>query len=114
MAGTAVKRKQTSQAKNLTNKKQQLPSKVSRKVEEAAVELANEGNSSDEDESESESEQDKQEDEEASSSESEEVAAEAVDENEKVEENTEATENIAASAESTSSDGKIICHNLQQ
>ncbi|KAG2180200.1 hypothetical protein INT43_003989 [Umbelopsis isabellina] len=104
MAGTAVKRKQTSQAKNLTNKKQQLPSKVSRKVEEEAVELANEGNSSDDDESESESEQDKQEEEEASSLESEEVAAEEVDEDEKVEESIEATENAAASAESISSD----------
>ena len=42
MAGTAVKRKQATRSQELGNKKQKFPSKTSQKVEEAAVEFANE------------------------------------------------------------------------
>ncbi|CAO3658955.1 unnamed protein product [Umbelopsis ramanniana] len=42
MAGTAVKRKQNSQVNNLKGKKQQLSSAKAHKVEEEAVEIANE------------------------------------------------------------------------
>jgi hypothetical protein len=54
MAGTAVKRKQNSQVNNLKGKKQQLSSAKAHKVEEEAVEIANEVS---DDESESEEEE---------------------------------------------------------
>ncbi|KAG2181523.1 hypothetical protein INT44_008338 [Umbelopsis vinacea] len=54
MAGTAVKRKQTSQVNNLKGKKQQLSSAKAHKVEEEAVEIANEVS---DDDSESEEEE---------------------------------------------------------
>ncbi|KAI8583031.1 hypothetical protein K450DRAFT_225982 [Umbelopsis ramanniana AG] len=54
MAGTAVKRKQNSQVNNLKGKKQQLSSAKAHKVEEEAVEIANEVS---DDDSESEEEE---------------------------------------------------------
>ena len=61
MAGTAVKRKQNSQVNNLKGKKQQLSSAKAHKVEEEAVEIANEVS---DDDSESEEEDDIEEDDE--------------------------------------------------
>ncbi|KAH8551096.1 ATP-dependent RNA helicase Has1 [Umbelopsis sp. PMI_123] len=54
MAGTAVKRKQNSQVNNLKSKKQQISSAKAHKVEEEAVEIANDVRDDDDSESEEE------------------------------------------------------------
>jgi len=96
MASTAVKRKQASQANNLKSKKQQLPSRTSRKVEEEAVEIANEGN---DDKSDSEEEIEEV----ADNSEN----SEAEESSEEVDEVEEETENMTEEQDVPSGDAAV-------
>jgi hypothetical protein len=102
MAGTAVKRKQNSQVNNLKGKKQQLSSAKAHKVEEEAVEIANEV-SDDDDDSESEEE----EVEEINTAEVDGSEEESEESEEKVDEEAgDFTDEAPAADNSTSNDGE--------
>ncbi|CAO3670676.1 unnamed protein product [Umbelopsis vinacea] len=107
MAGTAVKRKQGSQVNNLKSKKQQLLEKKSRKVEEEAVEIANEGS---EDESEEEEEEEEEEIEEEENVAENGDAEEPSEESEKVDEDDLASEDAAISTDNATSDDVVDEH----
>lgn len=104
MAGTAVKRKQNSQVNNLKGKKQQLSSAKAHKVEEEAVEIANEV--SDDDSESEEEEVEEIETAEADGSEEEEEE-ESEESSEKVDEEAgNVTDEAPAADNSTSNDGE--------
>jgi len=100
MAGTAVKRKQNSQVNNLKGKKQQLSSAKAHKVEEEAVEIANEVSDDD-------SESEEEEVEETNTAEVDGSEEESEESEEKVDEEAgDFTDEAPAADNSTSNDGE--------